>query len=284
MDRKNFLLQFKLNCKETECGDSVYLSGNVKELGCWDITKSVKLFTSQETFPLWESLEILFDSLPQEIEYKYFIKTSNDEIKWETFLGNRIFSTENISLDNTRSIIINGENFNESKIRKSTENDENSQIFNSEADDSKMAEIIFQATDTSQFIIKHRENENEFDLNKFLSELKACLDNVINENGKLKEQLKQLMLSFKHKRKIDKEFLLLIFIHFVKSGQLRSPDSFSEFYEHKHHHDPSLARSIYTYLLSNINDDNSLLIRSILSYVPTCSNYRVNETNDADFM
>ena len=81
-------LQFQVECKETHPGEEVYIVGNSNELGNWNINNSQKLSTGPNKFPLWESHPILFQSKRQ-LEYKYIIKNSSNNVKWESFSGNR---------------------------------------------------------------------------------------------------------------------------------------------------------------------------------------------------
>lgn len=51
---------------ETEKTDTVYISGNIPELGCWDPYKSLLLETDEQNYPLWISTHPLI------LEYGHF--------------------------------------------------------------------------------------------------------------------------------------------------------------------------------------------------------------------
>ena len=87
------ILIFEQECNKTKDGDSLFVTGEIQELGNWDLNKSQELFTGKENFPKfpnWKSNPICVtykDKLS--LEYKYFIKKKNGEEKWENFDGNR---------------------------------------------------------------------------------------------------------------------------------------------------------------------------------------------------
>lgn len=310
--RKKLSIIFSVKCNDTAYGESVYLLGNTKELGEWDVKRAHKLFTNERKFPEWESKEISFAHLPKFFEYKYLIKTNSGKIKWENFHNNRVFISDDISCPGeiTECIFVNGEIFNEIVYRRSREKLKRNSISDSfvipannrgniaqpppQSQEShhnniRLAVHSYSSCDsvTSQRngagqknIIENSipRNKNIFDIDKYLEDLSRCIEEIKKEtHSKLKDHLKHLMESFRHKVNIDKELIVLIFIHFYRTGQIKLPDNFSTYYEYKHHHDPSLARSLYTYLLSNVNDENSLLIHSILPYIPTCLDYEADE-------
>ena len=113
-------LKFQVECKETRPGEEVYIVGSSNELGNWNVNNSQKLSTDSSKFPLWESHPILFQSKFQ-LEYKYIIKNSSNNVKWENFSGNRSLNLSN--LENCLYLISDGKFDNKSKqnINKSNE-------------------------------------------------------------------------------------------------------------------------------------------------------------------
>lgn len=78
--------RFYVNNAETSYGQSVYIVGNVEELGSWDTSKAIGPFfnntSSIATYPTW-----FYDiSVPsgKTIEYKYIKKDSAGNVTWES--------------------------------------------------------------------------------------------------------------------------------------------------------------------------------------------------------
>ena len=69
---------------ETNFGEHVYIIGNIEELGSWDTNKAVRLSTTKENYPEWQSTIDIICPVGMEIDYKYFVKF-NQTIKWEEF-------------------------------------------------------------------------------------------------------------------------------------------------------------------------------------------------------
>ena len=61
MQSQNLTLKFKILCRDTVEGDSVYMTGSLPQLGDWSTDKGVKLFTSSTEFPVWESQEVTLE-------------------------------------------------------------------------------------------------------------------------------------------------------------------------------------------------------------------------------
>ena len=114
-------LKFQVECKETKLGEEVYIVGNSNELGNWNVNNSKKLSTDSNLFPLWESNPISFKSKSQ-LEYKYIIKSSSNNVKWENFDGNRLLNLSTLN-NNTTYLINDGKYSDKSrqKINKSNE-------------------------------------------------------------------------------------------------------------------------------------------------------------------
>lgn len=77
---------------QTVVGQSVYVVGNVAELGSWDPAKAVKLNTDQNTYSRWWGQRALPPNT--KIEYKYIIKEDGKAPIWENG-GNRMMTTPN---------------------------------------------------------------------------------------------------------------------------------------------------------------------------------------------
>eukprot|EP00826_Nyctotherus_ovalis_P011253 TRINITY_DN1293_c0_g2_i7.p1 TRINITY_DN1293_c0_g2~~TRINITY_DN1293_c0_g2_i7.p1 ORF type:complete len:439 (+),score=51.65 TRINITY_DN1293_c0_g2_i7:126-1442(+) len=66
----------------TRWGDTIYVVGNVPELGSWNPYNGVRMRTETGKYPLWESDHVNF-SLHGRLEYKYVNLTSDGSISWE---------------------------------------------------------------------------------------------------------------------------------------------------------------------------------------------------------
>jgi hypothetical protein len=111
----NLKLKFEIECKETQLGEELFIIGNSKELGNWNVNNSQKLITDSSKFPLWESNEINFKK-KNPLEYKYIIKNSSN-VKWENFPENRILNLQDLKENN---YIINDGKFNDKSNQKIT--------------------------------------------------------------------------------------------------------------------------------------------------------------------
>lgn len=99
--------RFQVNAS-TKTGDTVGLVGSTSELGCWDISRCVKLRTAPDRYPLWwiePGIQFSPDSKKnagEKIEYKYIILDSFGNSHWETEGGdNRWIPSENSSCQET---------------------------------------------------------------------------------------------------------------------------------------------------------------------------------------
>ena len=75
---------------ETKYGDSIYIIGNIEELGQWDISKAIPMKTNKELYPTWVIKKEFKCPLGLEIDYKYLLK-SGGKYYWEDLgsAGNR---------------------------------------------------------------------------------------------------------------------------------------------------------------------------------------------------
>lgn len=86
---------FELN-KTSYFGEKVLVSGNIEELGRWNIQKAVSLTTNDETYPIWKTtIKIPADTY---IEFK-FLSIGNDGVSdtvtWEANENRAATVTEN---------------------------------------------------------------------------------------------------------------------------------------------------------------------------------------------
>ena len=77
---------------ETTYGQSVYIIGNIEELGSWDPSKALLLFTNKEKYPIWKSTTDIVCPVGMEIYYKYLVKEGNN-YHWETCQNRHIVIT-----------------------------------------------------------------------------------------------------------------------------------------------------------------------------------------------
>ena len=67
---------------ETYLGQEVRLVGNIEELGSWDPSKALLLYTNKEKYPIWKSTTDIVCPVGMEIYYKYLVKEGNN-YHWE---------------------------------------------------------------------------------------------------------------------------------------------------------------------------------------------------------
>ena len=86
---KSRVSSVSFNCKfKTSFGSSLFVVGNLKLLGNWDISNAIALSTTPDTYPLWVKKNVFSCAVGTEIIYKYFIKDSNGAITWEKLPNN----------------------------------------------------------------------------------------------------------------------------------------------------------------------------------------------------
>src|SRR5690242_12413847 len=95
MKQNKYFTLFQVYCGNTKYGEDLYVTGSIPSLGNWNPRDALKLYTSEQTFPMWKT-KIHEVICPGELfEYKYIIKTDKD-VRWETFSGNRHLALEEI--------------------------------------------------------------------------------------------------------------------------------------------------------------------------------------------
>ena len=150
---------------ETKYGQSLYIIGNIEELGQWDTSKAIPMYTNNDIYPTWEIKKELICPLGMEIYYKYLVKDGN-KIIWEDLGQN---TNRHIIVQSPGNIIIFDEKSNNiSKIKTSGFN----QITNGNAN----------LSNTDYNLIQDLISANSFRQNFFIS-------NSINNNNILSSGL-----------------------------------------------------------------------------------------------
>ena len=80
-------VSFKCRYK-TSFGSSLYVVGNLKLLGDWNLNNAIALSTTPETYPVWTQKNAFSCPVGTEIIYKYFVKDNNGNITWEKLPNN----------------------------------------------------------------------------------------------------------------------------------------------------------------------------------------------------
>ena len=80
-------VSFKCRYK-TSFGSSLFIVGNLKLLGNWDINNAIALSTTAESYPVWTQKDAFSCPVGTEIIYKYFLKDTNGKITWENLPNN----------------------------------------------------------------------------------------------------------------------------------------------------------------------------------------------------
>ena len=82
---------------------SLYISGNLEELGNWEIENALELRTTKNKFPIWETENCLSYPIGMTIEYHYVLVTSDGVIKPEKLPNN---GTRSLTMKQTGDFII----------------------------------------------------------------------------------------------------------------------------------------------------------------------------------
>ena len=103
---------------ETKYGQSLYIIGNIEELGEWEPSKAIPMTTSKDIYPTWKITKEFTCPLGMEIYYKYLVKEGNN-IYWEE-LNNNKGQNRHIVIQSPGNLIIFDEKSNNiSKIKTS---------------------------------------------------------------------------------------------------------------------------------------------------------------------
>jgi phosphoglucan,water dikinase len=259
---KRYFMTFKINCENTKWGESLFLTGSLPELGNWNPNKSVKMTTNEKLFPLWVSpvIELLFDNF---FEYKYII-CSNLQVRWEDFPSNRMLASHGIEEMAKHQIEYNVELIDE-KFGINKNNKIVIGFLKEKLEESKLER---------RNSLENDEKENKIydsDLNKISSYTDSLVEIISKENSlkrSWKDKLSLVWDIISKKERLDKELLSVIFVYlfFINSGTIKCAEDGQHF---RPNHHAGLAFSLFTLLLNNLNEENSILIRSILRNLPS---------------
>ena len=72
----------------TSFGSSLFVVGNLKILGNWNINDAIALSTTSDTYPVWTQKNAFSCNVGTELIYKYFVKDSEGKITWEQLPNN----------------------------------------------------------------------------------------------------------------------------------------------------------------------------------------------------
>ena len=68
---------------ETRPGYSLYIIGNIREMGSWQPSNSIALTTNSDMYPTWKTSKPIIVPTGSEIDYKYLIKNDSGDYEWE---------------------------------------------------------------------------------------------------------------------------------------------------------------------------------------------------------
>eukprot|EP00930_Biecheleria_cincta_P055536 TRINITY_DN41853_c0_g1_i1.p1 TRINITY_DN41853_c0_g1~~TRINITY_DN41853_c0_g1_i1.p1 ORF type:complete len:781 (+),score=137.88 TRINITY_DN41853_c0_g1_i1:70-2412(+) len=88
-------VMFVVKCSKTKPGEAVFVVGGHQALGSWSPALSLPMTTTAESYPLWKSAPIQFQSA-EAIEYKFLIQREDRQgaAQWQDFQGNHRVSLE----------------------------------------------------------------------------------------------------------------------------------------------------------------------------------------------
>ena len=303
----NLKLKFQLNCKYTIFGENVHLVGNSDQLGNWNTNKSIKLNTDSNIFPLWESNSILFNS-KSNLEYKYIIKNQNNNIKWESFSGNRELNLS--KFEEGEEYIINDGEFNSkinpkiSKIKskfkekksdekkhknktkdkksfkenKNEKNNDNNNNNNNQYKNTNIDEYVKQRREE----IKNIEIKNNYNIKAIESniseEIKNFVSILIQKNSEENTWREKLSFTCELINIYDSNdqiiSLIATYLYFVNSGQIKCSEDGTHYRpNHSAKHAFNIFKKLYKKIFFNSEkiDHNSfsIIARSILRNLPS---------------
>ena len=288
----NLKLKFEIECKETQLGEELFIIGNSKELGNWNVNNSQKLITDSSKFPLWESNEINFKK-KNPLEYKYIIKNSSN-VKWENFPENRILNLQDLKENN---YIINDGKFNDKSNQKITKSSgEEINIPNINSPNKKLNQspkkknnnnYEYINTNADEYVKNRREEiknveVNEIDFKTDGKPLEKEIENFINllvEKNEEKKTWREKLacacdLINKNESNVEIISLIASYLYFVNSGQIKCSEDGTHF---RPNHSAKYAFNIFHELYLQILENNkkinlnafSIVVHSILRNLPS---------------
>eukprot|EP00291_Cryptomonas_curvata_P000617 CAMPEP_0172180098 /NCGR_PEP_ID=MMETSP1050-20130122/17009_1 /TAXON_ID=233186 /ORGANISM="Cryptomonas curvata, Strain CCAP979/52" /LENGTH=1103 /DNA_ID=CAMNT_0012853103 /DNA_START=233 /DNA_END=3544 /DNA_ORIENTATION=+ len=87
-------VEFQVQVK-TELGDSVYVTGSIVELGCWDHRNGLQLSTNASIYPMWTGSHMIPSG--QWVKYKYVVLQADGNVRWEG-IPDRMFTPEGMNI------------------------------------------------------------------------------------------------------------------------------------------------------------------------------------------
>ena len=106
---------------ETKYGQTLYIIGNIEELGEWDPSKAIPMATSKDIYPTWKITKEFSCPLGMEIFYKYLVKEGNN-IYWEELSSGKNQNRHIVIQSPGNLIIFDEKSNNISKIKTMTYN------------------------------------------------------------------------------------------------------------------------------------------------------------------
>lgn len=101
---------------ETKYGQSLFIIGNIEELGMWEPSKAIPMTTSKDIYPTWKITKEFTCPIGMEISYKYLVKDGNN-IYWEELNNNKNMN-RHITIQSPGNLIIFDEQSNNiSKVK-----------------------------------------------------------------------------------------------------------------------------------------------------------------------
>ena len=294
-------LKFQLTCQNTQFGENVFLVGNTSSMGNWDTNKSIKLNTDSSKFPLWESNIIPFKS-KSNLEYKYIIKGQENNIKWESFQGNR--QLDLAKLKNDEEYLINDGKFSNlikpkitkinnkqnSKNRKSKEQKYKNKKheINIKKEIKKENKNQYINTNADEYVQSRREEIKNIDIKnysiikssglKISKEIENFINILVEKNSKENTWREKLSFTCEliNENESNDEIISLIatYLYFVNSGQIKCSEDGTHFRpNHSAKHAFNIFKKLYKKIFENsqkINENSfGIVARSILRNLPS---------------
>ena len=297
----NLQIKFKILCY-TQFGENVYIVGNSYSLGNWDINKSIKLNTNCDSYPIWESNFIIFDSNNANLEYKYIVRgNDNNNIKWEEFPDNRKLDLTN--LNKSIHYIINDGEFSKKQLKiekvKLTANKSNEKSQKHKKNDikdkkeknidNKNKNYQYQNTNADQYVKSRRDEIKNIDIKnyntniiysetKITDEIKNFINILIQRNSEENTWREKLSFTCELINTNDSNdqiiSLIATYLYFVNSGQIKCSEDGTHFRpNHSAKHAFNIFKKLYKKIFINseqINENSfSIVARSILRNLPS---------------
>ena len=293
-------LKFQLTYQNTQFGENVFLVGNTSPIGNWDTNKSIKLNTDSSKFPLWESNIIPFKS-KSNLEYKYIIKGQENNIKWESFQGNR--QLDLTKLKNDEEYLINDGKFSNlikpkitkinnqnSKNRKSKEQKHKNKKheINIKKEIKKENKNQYINTNADEYVQSRREEIKNIDIKnysiikssglKISKEIENFINILVEKNSKENTWREKLSFTCEliNENESNDEIISLIatYLYFVNSGQIKCSEDGTHFRpNHSAKHAFNIFKKLYKKIFENsqkINENSfGIVARSILRNLPS---------------